>query len=195
MIFQAACGTKDLKFACSETGSCQPALDGKLAHTECESSCNAPVPPPSPEPTPAPSPAPPAIRYGCNTGVAPGLCYEATGGEYDDKETCDSECHFIPHMYACDGDKGCLVSESGKFRSEAECLVSCNTPPSPPSPPSPPEKKYACSAGFKCEENAGGKFNSEGDCEADCKAPAPPPPPEKTCSQSQIVTSRPLFSK
>jgi len=183
-----ACGTDKLKYACGETGSCQASADGTQTFAECKERCHAPPPPPpSPEPTPAPSPAPPDVRYGCNPGVEPGLCYEATGGEFDDKESCDTSCKFIPHMYSCVAGEGCVIGAEGKFRSEAECLVSCGspTPPTPPSPPpspppppppSPPpvEKHYECThPEKKCVEKAGALYKNESSCLAGCKDPEP----------------------
>ena len=111
-----------------------------MTHAACKTSCKAPAPsPPSPAPAP-PAPSPPVARYGCNPGIEPGLCYEAAGGEFETKETCDANCHFIPHLYKCVAGTGCVQDAAGTFKSEAECLVSCGNPPPPP----PPEEKYKC---------------------------------------------------
>jgi hypothetical protein len=87
------------------------------------------------------------VRYGCNPGIEPGVCFETPGGEFDDKETCDTNCRYIPHLFKCMGDSKCELDPSGTFKSEAECLVGCGAPPPPPPPPS----EYRCE-NDKCVE-------------------------------------------
>ena len=160
----AACGTSNLKFACSEGGACQPSATGTMTHAECKAGCKGPAPaPPSPTP-PSPAPSPPVARYGCNPGIEPGLCYEAAGGEFDTKESCDANCHFIPHLYKCVAGTGCVQDAAGTYKSEAECLVTCGNSPSPPPPLA---EKYKCE-NDKCVLEANGVDKAL--CESACVA-------------------------
>eukprot|EP00039_Didymoeca_costata_P018626 m.334270 g.334270 ORF g.334270 m.334270 type:complete len:371 (+) comp17323_c0_seq1:159-1271(+) len=158
----AACGTEKLKFSCSESGACLPSATGTMSISECRSQCSAPPPsPPAPNPAPPSPPSPPESKYSCNPGVNPGMCYESTGGEYDDLESCEGSCKFIAHTYSCETGKGCVVDANGKFKSQAECLADCDGPHG---------DKYSCKD-ETCEIDPMGKFASKEMCESACKAP------------------------
>jgi hypothetical protein len=133
---------KDWKWKCPDStdgigGDCVQAADGTFAtQKDCREGCGLAPPPLGP------------VTYECNKDERGwGTCMiTRNGGEYPTRGQCQAVCNSsspspLNHWHCNDPQTGtCKKSEAGKYSSEFQCEVNCDSP----SPPVPPPNTDSC---------------------------------------------------
>jgi hypothetical protein len=146
-ICEDSCGSapqpnKDWKWKCPDStdgigGDCVQAADGTFAtQKDCREGCGLAPPPLGP------------VTYECNKDERGwGTCMiTRNGGEYPTRGQCQAVCNSsspspLNHWHCNDPQTGtCKKSEAGKYSSEFQCEVNCDSP----SPPVPPPNTDSC---------------------------------------------------